>query len=200
MSEVQNLSAYESRLARLEQQLQEMNDRQEILACVVNNARGCDRHDSDLLTGTYHADGIDEHGAANVLPGLAYADWANTVHSKGSIHNLHHITNHTCTIDGDVAHAESYVIGLFFNADGKTARLLSGRYLDRLERRDGRWRIALRRCTVEVGLNADAGFMNSGYFRDMGFLQGLRNEQDLAYQRPLTLDETPEGHRWPANE
>lgn len=194
------MSDYESRLAQLEKKLQDITDRQEILACVVNNARGCDRHDTDMLSGSYHPDGIDEHGAANVYQGQAYSEWANAVHSKGSIQNLHHITNHSCAIEGDVAHAESYVIGLFFNADGQTARLLSGRYVDRLERRDGQWRIALRRCTVEVGLSADAGFMNSSYFRDMGFLQGLRNPQDVAYQRPLTLDETPEGHRWPAQE
>lgn len=190
------MSDYEARIAQLEKQLQEMNDRQEILQCVVNNARGCDRHDVEILSSSYHADGIDEHGAANIYRGDQYADWANEVHTEGSIQNLHHITNHTCEIDGDVAHAESYVIGLFFNADGETARLLSGRYVDRLERRDGRWAIALRRCTVEVGLMADAGFMNSAYFRDMGFLKGLRNHGDVAYQRPLTRDVTADGHQW----
>jgi hypothetical protein len=193
-----DMSDYETRLAQLEKKLQDITDREQILACVVNNARGCDRHDVDLLSSSYHADGIDEHGAAQINQGSEYSDWANMVHSKGSIQNLHHITNHSCTIEGDVAHAESYVIGLFFNADGHTARLLSGRYVDRLERRDGQWRIALRRCTVEVGLNADATVMNSSYFRDMGFLKGLRNQDDVAYQRPLSLDETPDGHRWPA--
>ncbi|GIX30677.1 MAG: hypothetical protein KatS3mg124_1149 [Porticoccaceae bacterium] len=84
----------------------------------------------------------------------------------------------------------------FSTPDGRTARLLAGRYLDRLERRDGRWRIALRRATVEVGLTADAAFMNSEYFRGMGFLKGLRDRRDLAYRRPLTLEETPPDHRW----
>ena len=190
------MSDNNERLAALEKKIQQLTDRQEILDCIVNNARGCDRHDSELLASAYHTDGIDEHGAANIIAGPKYPDWANEVHAQGSIQNLHNITNHTCEIEGDVAHAESYVIGLFFNADGKTSRLLSGRYLDRLERRDGKWRIALRRCTVEVGMTADSAFMNSDYFRDMGFLQGLRNKEDLAYKRPLTLDETPEGHRW----
>ncbi len=190
------MSNENDRLAALEKKLQYLMDRQEILDCIARNARGCDRHDAEMLSSSYLEDGIDEHGAQHVLPGQQYHEWANQVHSQGSIQNMHNITTHHCEIDGDVAHAESYVIGLFFNADGKSGRLLAGRYIDRLERRDGEWRIALRRCTVEVGMTADADFMNSGYFRDMGFLKGLRNRRDVWYQRPLNLDETPEGHRW----
>lgn len=186
----------EDRLAALESTLQYLTDRQDVLDCVARNARGCDRHDSSLLSSSYHLDGIDEHGAAHTLDGQRYHEWANEVHAKGSLQNLHHITTHACDIDGDVAHADSYVIGLFLNPDGQTARLLSGRYVDRLERRDGEWKIALRRCTVEVIMQADASIIKSDYFLDMGFLKGLRNTQDVAYQRPLSLDETPSGHRW----
>lgn len=35
--------------------------------------------------------------------------------------------------------------------------------------------------------------MNTDYFRNMQFLQGLRSKEDLAYRRPLSIDETPEG-------
>lgn len=186
----------ESRLAALEQQLRYLTDRQEILDCIARNARGCDRHDSEELSSAYHADGIDEHGLAFVNPGPQYHEWANAVHAKGSLQNMHHITTHLCEINGDEAHAESYSIGLFLNPDGKTARLLAGRYIDRLERRDGQWRIALRRCTVEVIMQADATIIESDYFLNMGFLKGLRNRDDVSYQRPLTLEDTPDGHRW----
>ena len=190
----------DDRLESLERKIQYLMDRQEILDCIARNARGCDRHDSEVLSGSYHENGIDDHGAANILPGKQYHEWANEVHSRGSLQNLHNITTHLCEIDGDVAHAESYVIGLFFNSDGETARLLSGRYVDRLERRNGEWKIALRRSTVEVGMTADAAFMNSSYFRDMGFLKGLRTREDVSYQRPLSLDDTPVGHRWPGDQ
>ena len=185
------------RIEALEQKIRYLTDRQEILDCIAANARGCDRHDPEILSGSYHGDGIDDHGQANILPGQKYHEWANEVHSKGSIQNLHNVTTHLCEIEGDTAHAESYVIGLFFNADGKTGRLLAGRYVDRLERRNGSWKIALRRSTVEVGLTADAEFMNSSYFREMGFLRGLRNRDDVSYQRPLSLEDTPEEHLWP---
>jgi hypothetical protein len=190
------MSDNENRLAQLERKIQYLTDRQEILDCIARNARGGDRHDAEMLSSAYHDDGIDEHGEKHINPGPQYPEWANEVHSQGSIQNMHHVTTHHCEIEDDVAHAESYVIGLFFNADGATARILAGRYVDRLERREGEWRIALRRCTVEVGMVGDASVMNSQYFRDMGFLKGLRNRQDVWYQRPLSLDDTPPGHRW----
>ncbi len=186
----------DQRLAELERKIQYLSDRQEILDCIARNARGCDRHDPEMLSGCYHEDGIDEHGEKHINPGPRYHEWANQVHSRGSLQNMHNITTHSCEIDGDIAHADSYVIGLFFNADGETARILAGRYIDRLERRDGEWRISLRRCTLEVGMVADARIMNSDYLREMGFLKGLRNREDVSYQRPLSLDDTPTGHRW----
>jgi len=186
----------EERLEALERKIQYLTDRQEILDCIARNARGCDRHDSELLSSAYHDDGIDEHGLANTIPGPEYHEWANRVHASGSLQNMHNITTHACEIDGDVAHADSYVIGLFLNPDRETARLLAGRYIDRLERRDGEWRIALRRSTVEVVMQADASIIQSEYILNMGFLKGLRSREDISYQRPLALDETPPGHRW----
>jgi hypothetical protein len=192
----------EERLAQIESQLQYLLDRQAILDCISSNARGCDRHDVEMLAGSYCEDGIDEHGAKFVNAGPNYPEWANATHAASALQTMHNITTHSCDINGDEAHAESYSVGLFFNADGKTARVLAGRYLDRLVKEDGQWRIALRRCTLEVGLVGDAMIMNTDYLRDMGFLKGLRDHSDVSYQRPLTLDETPDNHRWsnPATE
>src|SRR5258708_22647222 len=130
----------EQRLAQLERRLRYLTDRAAILDCIARNARGCDRHDAALLGSSYHEDGIEEHGYA-ISPGPRYSQYANQVHAAGSLHNMHHITTHTCEIDGDVAHCESYVIGLFLNTDGKTGRLIAGRYVDRLECRKGEWKI-----------------------------------------------------------
>ena len=177
-----------------ERKLQYLSDRMEILDCVARHARGCDRFDSELLASAYHEDGVDEHGFA-INPGPKYPEWANAQHSRGSLQNMHNITTHSCEIDGDEAHAESYVIGLFLNKDGKTARLLAGRYVDHLERRDGVWRIVLRRSTVDVALVGDSSFLTLPYFVDMGFVKGMRDKRDVSYQRPLTLDETP-ADRW----
>jgi hypothetical protein len=198
----------EERIAELERRLQELTkgqeardrqlrhltDRAEILDCVARHARGCDRFDAEVLGSAFHEDGVDEHGYAINL-GREYSKWANEAHARGSLQNLHNITTHLVEIEGDLAYAESYVIGLFRNTDGETSRILAGRYIDRLERRDGVWGIVVRRSTVEIALEGDASFLNKDYFREMGFVNGMRDKRDVSYQRPLTLEETP-ADRW----
>lgn len=184
----------EAELAQLRRDVQELKDRQAIYDCIARHARGHDRHDSELLSSTYHEDGVDEHGFA-LNPGPKYAEWSNAIHAAGSLLHTHNITTHLCEIDGDTAHAESYVIVALLNNDGKTARLISGRYIDRLEKRDGAWRIALRRSTVDVLISGEAAILQAPAFREQGYIKGMRDKRDLVYQRPLTLDETP-AERW----
>ena len=164
-----------------------LKDRMAILDCVARHARGCDRHDNDLITAAYHEDAIDEHGfATNVGP--EYGEWANNAHATTSIVHTHNITTHSCEIDGDVAHAESYVLVVLIGTDGETAQFISGRYLDRLERRDEQWRIVLRRSTVEAMFLGDAKVLKSSFFTKKGYQVGTRDRTDLSYARPLTLD------------
>ncbi len=177
----------EAQLEHLRRDVQHLMDRAEILDCVASHARGCDRHDAEALTSTYHDDGVDEHGST-VNRGPDYAPWANAVHAATSQTHLHNITTHTCDIDGDVAHAESYVLVAMLSPDGSTATLLNGRYLDRLERRDGAWKIAVRRSTLELMLIADASMLQSKYFTDQGYIKGTRDRDDASYARPLTVE------------
>ena len=116
-----------------------------------------------------------------------------TPHAGISETNLHNVTMHSCEIDGDVAHAESYVIGLFADKGGATSRMLAGRYIDRLERRDGKWGIVLRRATVEVAMEGQATLPNGNGMPGSGYLKGSRDRSDPSYQRPLT---TEGGERW----
>jgi hypothetical protein len=180
-------------LEQLRRDVRYLMDRQAILDCISRHARGHDRHDVELLTNAYHEDGIDEHGHA-INPGPKYAAWANAAHAAGSRLHTHNITTHTCEIDGDVAHCESYVMVGLLNNDEKSARLISGRYIDRLERRDGQWKIVLRRTTVDVVLAGDASILKAPAFTAQGYTKGIRDKRDVSYQRPLNLDDTPE--RW----
>lgn len=165
-------------------------DRRAIEDCVNSHARGHDRFDVGLLTAAYHPDGVDEHGASAIHQGPEYADWANEIHAAGSQLCLHNITTHNCEIDGDTAHAESYVIVGLLNSDGASVRLINGRYVDRLEKRDGEWKIALRRCTVDLLISGDASILNLPQFKAGGYIKGQRDRSDVSYQRPLSLDST----------
>ena len=53
--------------------------------------RGCDRHDVDLITATYHPDGVDEHGLAT-NPGSEFGEWANTTSAATTAVHTHDIT------------------------------------------------------------------------------------------------------------
>src|SRR3954453_15085965 len=64
----------EERLKQIERELSYLKDRQEILDCIARHARGCDRHDPELLASAYHPDGVDEHGFA-INPGPKYPEW-----------------------------------------------------------------------------------------------------------------------------
>jgi ketosteroid isomerase-like protein len=181
-------------LRQLRRNVEYLLDRQAILDCIASHARGHDRHDVDLITAAYHDDGYDEHGAA-INRGPEYAEWINPVHAAGSQNHLHNITTHTVEIDGDIAHAESYVLVTLLNHDGATARFINGRYIDRLEKRQGTWRIVVRRSTVEVMISADASALQHRMFREQGYARGSRDQRDLSYVRPLQID-TPAPEHW----
>ena len=183
----------EAELDQLRRDVQYLKDRTAILDCIAAHARGCDRHDIALLTSTYHDDGIDEHGKMKI-PGPEYATWANGVHGASSQAHMHHITTHTCTIEGDEAHAESYVVVTLLSHDGKGATMMCGRYVDRLERRDGAWKLAVRRATVELAFTADASLLQTEFFKNQRFIKGTRDRSDLSYQRPLSIATT--AARW----
>jgi SnoaL-like domain len=178
-------------LEQLRRDVEYLKDRLAILDCVNRQSRGHDRHDVELMSSVYHDDGIDEHGST-VVAGQEYGEWANEVHAAAFADHLHNVTTHTCEIDGDQAHCESYVIGTMVGKDGKSTVLMGGRYLDRLERRDGVWKIALRRCTIEWAITADASMLRSGALG--GFIRGAWDATDPSYARPLRLD--TEANRW----
>lgn len=184
----------ESDLAALQRDVRYLKDRQAIADCIARHARGCDRHDLDLIAGAYWDDGTDEHGAVT-NSGERYGAWANRTHAATTQVHTHNVTTHTCEIDGDTAHAESYVIVVLLGIDGRSAQCISGRYVDRLERRNGEWRIALRRSTVEVMFGADASVLQSPFVKEQGYLKGTRGHDDVSYRRPLDLDADP-NLRW----
>lgn len=178
----------ETRLAEIERKLQRLTDIQDIRECIARHARGCDRHDADCNASAFHEGGVHELGN-RVIDGKAYG-----AHSNAGLATAFDATLHTpilqgCEIDGDVAHTESHVIGILLDKGGETSRVIAGRYIDRLERRDGRWGIVVRRVTVEVVVQGSAAIMASDAFKAQHYLKGNRDTGDLSYLRPLGLQE-----------
>src|ERR1700740_3561764 len=95
--------------ADIEQRVREIIDRQEIYDCIMRYCRGIDRLDREMLLSAYHPGAIDDHGTY-VGPIEGFAEYVFELHKTHQHRTQHHITNHRCEIDGDVAHTESYYI------------------------------------------------------------------------------------------
>ena len=171
----------DTKLARLEQLL----DRQDILDCLLRFCRGMDRFDRELFLAAFHADAVIAAGPFVGGPEALY-DWASKLHEQGQSATHHNLLNHSCDIDGDVAHTETYYLFVGRNRD-ETNWIAGGRYIDRLERRDGSWKIALRTNAIEwSGMVPTLPIP----FADVPDLQlnGIpaRGKADPSYRRPLT--------------
>ncbi len=185
------MSDVEARLAAIEAELRHLRDRQDILDCIQRESRARDRQDVEQIASCWWEDGVDEHGPV-ITRVPDYPARANAGHQAFFHMTSHNITNHICEIDGDTAHCESYVVGaLFWLKENKTT-IAFGRYLDRLERRGGEWRMHTRRCTIEITADADASWANSQAVK--GFLKGLWSKQDPSYERPFLASK--DGVRW----
>lgn len=174
------MAVSEERFDSLMHEVRYLRDRQEIIDCINLYGRGLDRLDATLIRDSYHPDAVDHHGP--FLGGIeAFVPFA--IECESSFVATHHgITSHNCDIDGDVAHAESYVYFFVVQPGGAMLGSGFGRYIDRLERRDGRWAIVVRRlimdCSFEVPRSA---WLGDGWEDPCA----RRDEGDLSYQRPL---------------
>jgi ketosteroid isomerase-like protein len=162
--------------------LGELRDRQEILDCVQRFCRGIDRNDKALALSAYHPDAVDFHTYAGGAP-EAFVTWGLSLQEK-YLRGLHNITNHLVELDGDTAHGETYYCFTAQPPDGEP-RMAWGRYIDRFERRDGRWAIAVRHCVIDVMSTSLAGPAELELIENGGT---TKDRRDPSYMRPLTID------------
>jgi hypothetical protein len=186
----------------LERAVVELQDRQAILDCLMRYSRGVDRLDRELLRSVYHDDAIDDHGMF-VGDRDEFADWVVGMHSSTHLSHQHCLFNHFCDLDGDVAHTETYYMFVGMNRVGEPLSMSGGRYLDRFEKRDGRWAIAARLCVRDW-----APLPTQPDFDDPSTLTAIRavlppavrdfmatgpkvtrDRQDPSYDRPLKVDQ-----------
>jgi ketosteroid isomerase-like protein len=112
---------------------------------------GVDRRDWDLVRSCYHEDAVDYHGPYN--GGVeGFVAWGAEVCE--TIEIPQHLTgNQLVEIDGDTAWHEAYTTAFhrFKSTDTDPAMhwWLRVRYYDRMERRDGEWRIAERMVILD---------------------------------------------------
>jgi hypothetical protein len=117
----------------------------QIAEVVLRYCRGIDRLDLDLVRSCYHDGAVDHHtgfeGDAD-----SYVAWLGKVLTRFT-GTMHMVGNQLIEVRGDTAQSETYGMAHHWGEPATDSRLnfVSGfRYVDRMHRRDGEWRIAER--------------------------------------------------------
>lgn len=171
-----------------ESELQRALEERAVEELLTRYCRAIDRVDRDLLASCYHPDSVDHH------PGLSpeqERDFVSYAIARGeqrrdqSGGTMHYLSNVRVEIDGDVAWSESYVHAFHWAdpaSDPQVNYAAGARYVDRVERRDGVWRIAERAVLTEFREDkADGAF--TVYGKDAQLAR--RGLADPSYDRSL---------------
>lgn len=162
------------------------------IADVVN--RFChmvDRQRWELIDTVFHDDGTSRFlDAVRTIPQMEESGRTTLGPLSGT---LHQTGNMLIEVDGDTAWAETYVTafhavptsappGTFWGGrDEPYEGVAGGRYVDRLERRDGRWKIAERQTLVEW--RHDQPVREGGLGQVPAQFRGQRGDADVS--RPV---------------
>jgi hypothetical protein len=156
----------------LSARLQNLLDHREIENVITTYPRAVDRGDVEMLKSCFHADALSVNSLGQFNAHEFFATLLPMMRTLFS-GTMHHVTHSNIKVEGDNAAAESYFIAYhavigghkevaeFFGppyAEAMAASrqlesghfyLACGRYLDRLERRSGVWRFAVRKVSIE---------------------------------------------------
>jgi hypothetical protein len=172
------MGGYMTTDAELRERITHLEDRAAIQDCMQRYARGMDRRDRELLRSAYHDGAVDDH--------VGFIGWAFAYHSTQTRYQ-HYLLNHSVELNGNEAHAETYY--LFVGTDREPANHMTvsgGRYVDRLERRDGRWAIVDRACVVEWNAESTSLITDEVIAMMAGSMKVAGHDRtDPSYDRPL---------------
>ena len=183
-------------------EIRELIARQKCYDVLTRYCRALDRCDVELMKSVYHEDGFDDHG---IFQGNAqeFAEYIIREIQEWFEVTTHAICNVHMEIDGDVACTESYLLAYHIvrpdrMADifgstymqqfriapeqrGRHLYIFGGRYVDRLERRHGQWRIANRQVVMDWNENVPSSMILDEGINASLTLRGSRNQQDPVF-------------------
>lgn len=151
----------------VEAELQEMLDHFRIRKVLAAYCHGCDRGDSKMMASVYARDSWDDHGLIKASgPEFVTAIMQSIRDDTDTLSHL--LGQSIINVDGDRAGAETYFMAVTrqVGSDGEqVCNQLGGRFVDRLEREDGEWkikhRVVLRDWSVSIPMLRDWEDSNS---------------------------------------
>ncbi len=127
------------------QDINDLLERDRIRQCLVRLARGEDRRSAAMISASLWPDSITDYG---VFKGSFDEYLAWVVPGADAITNTQHVLAQSyIELDGDHAAAETQVVSYHrvdYGGGDEHDTCIGGRYLDRLEKRGGEWRIVAR--------------------------------------------------------
>jgi hypothetical protein len=148
----------------------------------IRYCRANDRRDEELMRSCFHSDAVIElHKPLDVD---AFIALGREVLSRFTV-TWHNTGNQLVEVDGDVAWAEHYTTSSHRIAADEAGPerdfVASGRYIDRMERRGGEWRIARRIMLLDFSRTDPVASDAQG----LGARQGARDRSDPSYAMRL---------------
>ena len=159
--------------------VEELLAREQIRALSGTYMRGLDRLDTSLLRAVFWDDAKTDYGFFKGSPD-AFAEMCRMA-LKDHLANHHMLGQINIEVEGETAYGEVYFQAFHrIVADGEERDLIiSGRYVDRYECRNGTWKIAYRSEVNDWSTNVPA---TDGYFRQQpDGLRGARKPDDAIY-------------------
>jgi SnoaL-like domain len=167
----------------------EVADRQAIGDCISLYARGVDRADAELLTEVFWEDAKIRGELFSGGP-AQFVAFSVSAGAKNWDRMMHILSNTIIRINGDRAAAESYFYGYHVGHAGSPFDLIiSGRYLDRFDKRGDEWRISEK--TIIFEWQREFPGSGGGKPGPMGSKVGLKGEpapHDPSYSLFRSID------------
>lgn len=158
----------------------ELADRLAIAETLARYCRGIDRCDAGLLAEVFTPDAHLDYGSGAAPIGETIA---GLMAGLGAMRLTQHtISNTVMRITGTTAMAETNCVALHIlpGADGESELVVGGRYLDRLVKQDGAWRIAERLYVMDWNRTQPATMQLEGGLFDGLQRRGARGAEDPA--------------------
>ncbi len=172
---------------QINDQIQQLFDKQSIYEVLVRYCRGVDRCDEDLIRSAFHSDSYDDHGYWRG-PGHELATFLADRLRKANSATTHSITNVLIELDGDLAVSESQVHAtLIRRGEGPVqVDVVGARYLDRFSRRADTWRIDHRTVVLDWH-KTEVWAESAPQVPTDGFARGARGPEDPSYAGGVSL-------------
>lgn len=169
--------------------LEHLISKEDLHELCMRYCRAADRTDVALWNTVFHSDATCDLGDFFRGKAWEFAERFFPIMRERFIGTHHFIGNERFIIDGDYAEGEISLFSLkALESNPRQAELLTARYLDRYERRDGEWRILHRQSVLDPWEVQHFGKPGPNAWGENQFTTGTNDFSDPSFKYDLIGD------------